>query len=103
MTVNADDDHGGCESQSRPIAVRLYLFGSFGLSVTAFVTGGFVLLDPSGAMMGLEVEWLHETPFRSFLVPDLVCLAFSGSVRSSYSTGSVDTVGGHDVVRLASV
>lgn len=78
MTTAPDDDHGNWTFRSRPIAVRLYQLGAFVLGITAFVSGGLMSLDPSGTTMGLAIEWLDGTPFRSYLVPGLVLFSVLG-------------------------
>jgi hypothetical protein len=41
--------------------------------------GGLVLvIDPTGATIGLPLEWLEGSPFRDFLVPGLVLLTLLG-------------------------
>lgn len=56
----------------------LYLLGAFALGITAFVSGGVMLVDPTGATMGLEVEWLEGTPFQDYFLPGLVLFSALG-------------------------
>lgn len=43
------------------------------------VAGGLVLvLDPSGATLGLPLDLLEETPFASYLVPGIVLVVVNG-------------------------
>lgn len=42
------------------------------LVVRALAGGAALLLAPSGALVGLSTDALHETPFVDFLVPGLV-------------------------------
>ena len=64
--------------QSHPFAVWLYLLGALALGTTAFVSGGVMLLDPFGATMGLEIEWLAGTPFQDYFVPGLILFSVLG-------------------------
>jgi hypothetical protein len=43
------------------------------------VAGGIgMVLDPSGANLGLPVEWLTGSPFSNYLIPGIVLLAING-------------------------
>jgi hypothetical protein len=43
------------------------------------VAGGFgLILDPSGASLGLSLEWLNSSPFSDYLVPGIVLFAVNG-------------------------
>lgn len=57
----------------------------YGLAIVQFfigigaIAGGLgMVLDPSGAGMGLPIELLDGTPFSTFLVPGLVLLTING-------------------------
>lgn len=64
--------------RSHPLTIWLYLIGALGLGVTAFFSGGMMLLDPSGATMGLELEWLDGTLFQNYFIPGLVLFSVLG-------------------------
>ncbi|WP_331234559.1 hypothetical protein [Natronorarus salvus] len=79
MGANADDDATmDVPWRSRPTGEWLYLTGATVLGVTAFVSGGLMILDPSGTTIGLEREWLVGTPFSGYLVPGLVLFGVLG-------------------------
>lgn len=43
------------------------------------VFGGFMLIsDPTGSSLGMQLEWLHTTPFGNFLIPGIVLFLFIG-------------------------
>lgn len=48
------------------------------IAVGAIPAGVMMLLDPSGAMLGLSVEQLAGSPFSSFVLPGLALLAVIG-------------------------
>jgi len=56
------------------------VLGSLQLSigVGAFPAGLLMILDPSGARIGLPLAILMNTPFRTFLVPGVVLLSVNG-------------------------
>ena len=56
----------------------LYFLGSSALGTTTFVSGGMMLLELSGATVGLEVEWLTETPFQDYFIPGLILFSVLG-------------------------
>lgn len=64
--------------RSRPLTVWLYLTGAFTLGVTAFISGALILSDPSGATIGLDLEWLDGTPFQDYIVPGLFLFGILG-------------------------
>ena len=47
-----------------------------GLSGVAGGTG--LIADPTAAALGMELEWLHGTPFNNYLIPGIVLLVFNG-------------------------
>ncbi|HMQ50028.1 MAG TPA: hypothetical protein PKA00_21490 [Saprospiraceae bacterium] len=46
--------------------------------LNAVVAGVLFILDPSGAKMGMSVEYLKYAPFRSFLIPGIVLFVANG-------------------------
>ena len=47
-------------------------------SISAFAGGIGLMLDPSGEMMQLPLEWLEHTPFSDFFIPGFILLVFIG-------------------------
>jgi hypothetical protein len=45
------------------------------ISLTAVVSGGFMVLYPSGSALGLPLSILNATPFNDFLIPGMILLA----------------------------
>lgn len=58
--------------------MRLYLLGAVGLAVSAFYGGGYLIADPTGATIGLSMDWLAGSPFPDYLVPGLVLVVGFG-------------------------
>lgn len=58
--------------------MRLYILGALALGTTALVSGGLMLLEPAGATLSLEVEWLDGTPFQDYFVPGLILFTVLG-------------------------
>lgn len=58
--------------RSRPTAVWLLLGGAALLGATALPSGVLLVIDPSGATMGLALQWLDRTPFPDYRIPGLV-------------------------------
>lgn len=64
--------------RTRPRSILLYGIGALFLGVTAFVSGLIMILDPSGVTMGLEPEWLDQTPFQDYRIPGLLLFSVLG-------------------------
>jgi len=60
-----------------PELIFLYAL-HFLLSLNALVGGGALILDPQGALMELDPNWLQHTPFKTYLVPGLILFIFNG-------------------------
>ena len=82
MTSITDDGQDVTESittdRPRPRALYFYLLGALGLGVTALIGGGTLVLDSSGELMGLPIEWLDGTPFADYLVPGVILFGVLG-------------------------
>jgi len=67
--------HTGCAS---PIS-HWALIVALGLQGLGALAGGYALVsDPSGAKLGIPVEWLHGSPFSNYMVPGVVLLVLLG-------------------------
>lgn len=76
----------------RSLPIRLYLVGAMGLAASAIYGGGRLIADPSGASIGLSVDWLRGSPFGDYFVPGLVLFAVFGLGSLAVCVG---LVGGH--------
>ena len=47
-------------------------------AVSASVAGFLFIIDPSGSLIGLSVEYINNSPFDSFLIPGIVLLVANG-------------------------
>ena len=65
-------------TDSRRLALWLYVVGAFGLGVTALFGGGNLLFDPSGSRMNMPAEWLAGTPFPDYFLPGLFLFTVFG-------------------------
>jgi len=63
---------------TRPAELYMLYFLLLMLSLNALVGGGALILEPQGSLMGLNPDWLQNTPFNSYLVPGLLLFTFIG-------------------------
>lgn len=52
----------------------LHLF----ISLTSLVGGGMLMLKPDGSLLGMETEWLNESPFENYLIPGFILFTLNG-------------------------
>jgi len=62
----------------RPFESYILYFLHFLLSISALYGGGSLIIAPDGSILGLQEEWIAETPFRNFLFPGILLLLFMG-------------------------
>jgi len=62
----------------RPPELLFLYFLHLILSLNALIGGGALLLDPQGSLMGLQAEWLQQTPFDSYFIPGLLLFTLNG-------------------------
>jgi hypothetical protein len=48
--------------------------------VSGVVGGIGLVIDPSGASLGLPLAWIEDSPFRTYLVPGFILLTALGVV-----------------------
>jgi len=78
MTTPAGSDEPPIDTGSRPAAFYV-LLGTILFQGISGVAGGLGLaLDPSGASIGIPLEWLEGSPFTDYLIPGLVLLSILG-------------------------
>lgn len=58
----------------RILAIGLLLFNGLG----AVYGGGMLLLDPSGATLGMPLSFLATSPFHDYFWPGLILFVFNG-------------------------
>ena len=75
---SSEESSGIPQWRSRPMVVQLYGIGSLFLGITALGSGAVMLIDPSGATMGLELHWLETTPFQDFRIPGIILFSVLG-------------------------
>lgn len=69
---------GSIPGFSRPMTVDVELTALVVLGVSGLVGGAGLVIDPSGAAMGLPVVLLLGSPFGDYLVPGIALFAFLG-------------------------
>lgn len=47
-------------------------------SLNALIAGLLFIIEPSGKLMGMTVDYIQNSPFQSFLIPGIVLLLFNG-------------------------
>ena len=65
------------------------------VAACALIGGGFMISDPSGALLGLSPRLLEGLPFRTFLVPGLVMVAANAVLHHRGDRGTRRTRGIH--------
>lgn len=64
----------------RPFACTLLLVLQALLGFGALFGGGALMIDPSGAMIGMPPDLLKSSPFDSFLIPAIILFSMLGVV-----------------------
>jgi hypothetical protein len=47
-------------------------------AINATVAGVLFIIDPSGSKMGLTLDYIADSPFRSYLIPGIILLIING-------------------------
>jgi hypothetical protein len=67
------------EKQKKPTAIALGIVFLF-VGIGGIAGGVPLVMDPSGAGLGLDLQVLAESPFSTYLIPGLVVLIINGLV-----------------------
>lgn len=78
MTGDLRSDPQAAARHSRPGGLLVLLSALSIQGLSGLVGGLGLVLDPTGASIGLPVEWLAGSPFTDFLVPGLVLFTVLG-------------------------
>lgn len=65
-------------SVRRPVGVKAVLVALLVQGVSGVVGGLGLVLDPSGASLGIPVDWLEGSAFSDYLIPGLILLLVLG-------------------------
>ena len=57
---------------------RLSIFLLLFTAINAIIAGILFILDPSGQIIGMSIDYLKFSPFSSFLIPGIVLLIVNG-------------------------
>lgn len=77
----------GRMSPVRPTAWYVLLITLVFQGLSGIAGGIGFLIDPSGASLGIPVEWLEGSPFANYLIPGLVLLIVLGVLPLIVVTG----------------
>ena len=87
------------QASHRPISVYL-LMVALGFQGLSGLAGGLgLIIDPSGAMIGLPAAWLEGSLFRDYLIPGVILFPSSVWFRCSSSGASWSNAVGLEVRR----
>jgi hypothetical protein len=62
----------------KPPEVYVLLFLHLLLGLNALAGGTMLIVDPQGELLGMPIEWLERTPFKTYLIPGIILLVFNG-------------------------
>jgi hypothetical protein len=62
----------------RPVELYFLFFLHLLLSLNALIGGALLILEPSGSLLGMDRQWLDQTPFTSYLFPGIILFVFIG-------------------------
>lgn len=62
----------------RPFEIYVIFMLLFILSVNALLAGGMMIVSPSGSGLGLPLDWISGTPFKSYIIPGILLFCFLG-------------------------
>lgn len=48
------------------------------LSFTSLVGGTMLILKPDGSLLGMQTDWLNQSPFKNYLIPGLILFTLNG-------------------------
>lgn len=48
------------------------------LSFTSLIGGAMLVLKPDGSLLGMQTEWLDQSPFKNYLIPGLILFTLNG-------------------------
>lgn len=74
-------------SPARPTAWYVLLVALVFQGLSGIAGGIGFLVDPSGATLGIPLEWLEGSPFANYLIPGLVLLIVLGVLPLIVVTG----------------
>jgi hypothetical protein len=66
------------QGNHRPKAAWLLIVLQFLLGFGAFVSGGFLMAVPDGALMQMPLNMLKYSPFSNFLIPGIILFTMLG-------------------------
>lgn len=58
----------------RKLSITLLIF----TAINAIIAGTLFIIDPSGSKIGMSVDYLKFSPFKSFLIPGIILFLVNG-------------------------
>lgn len=62
----------------RPPELYFLFFLHLLLSLNAMIGGGLLVIEPNGSLLGMNPEWLYNTPFANYTLPGFILFVFVG-------------------------
>lgn len=62
----------------RPYFLYLLCLVHLFLGVNAFYGGSMLLLKTDGSLLGMNTDWLQQSPFKTYLIPGIFLFVFMG-------------------------
>lgn len=75
------------ERARRPKTIIVLMVGLVFQGLSGVAGGLALVVDPTGAMIGLPAEWLAGSPFDGYAIPGAVLLTLLGIVPSAVAIG----------------
>jgi hypothetical protein len=69
-------------SPSNPLVIFLAILTGF-IGLGALISGGMLIISPSGSLLGFTPSLLEGTPFRDYLVPGIILFLFLGAYSAA--------------------
>jgi hypothetical protein len=63
---------------NRPFFLYLLFVLHLFLGIGAITGGGMLLIQPDGALLGMDENWLEYSPFRTYLIPGFLLFTVLG-------------------------
>jgi hypothetical protein len=69
-------------NRSKPLVIFLAVLTGF-IGLGALISGGMLILSPSGSLLGFTPALLKGTPFKDFLIPGIILFLFLGAYSAA--------------------
>lgn len=62
----------------RPLPIYFLSFLHIFLGLGGAMGGAMFIIEPDGSLLGMDISWLANSPFNSFVIPGLILFLFNG-------------------------